>query len=227
MQIKNLGNLRKLDSKILPCPRVKFHSRHRINSKWQELRVRVEKEKGSGLYFGRPLPIAGWILWGEREGVRTYASPRVRSRISVCLLLSIRADNCYAHDHKRNYLWVWTWARASPLRKPLRRRTPTLLAFPEYRDRGVGTEDDLATFWNFIMIRLKLKMHNDAHGSHNNGDNPVNGLLAFTPPSPARLFIHSERIISPRIVSLWSFLLWPADKLIARTISMNSLGPAR
>lgn len=74
------------------------------------------------------------------------------------------------------------------------------------------------------MIRLKLKMHNDAHGSHNNGDNPVNGLLAFTPPSPARLFIHSERIISPRIVSLWSFLLWPADKLIARTISMNSTG---
>lgn len=48
------------------------------------------------------------------------------------------------------------------------------------------------------MIRLKLKMHNDAHGSHNNGDNPVNGLLAFTPPSPPRVCLYIPSELSPR-----------------------------
>lgn len=63
-------------------------------------------------------------------------------------------------------------------RKPLR-RLPTLVAFSEYRDKA-RDQGDLATFWNFIMIRLKLKMHNDAHGSHNNGVRVNVRAVAFT-----------------------------------------------
>lgn len=134
------------------------------------------------------MPIAG----GFRGG--TYASPRVRSRISVCLLLPSESTTAtptitngiiYEFEHEPELL----------LPKPLRRRSPTLVAFPEYRDQGVGTEDDLATFWNFIMIRLKLKMHNDAHGSHNNGDNPVNAssLLPTSPPSFSYASVYTFR----------------------------------
>lgn len=149
----------------------------------EELRVRVEEE-GKRIVFWQAVANSWRILWGG------YASPRVRTRISVCLLLPSESTTAtptitngiiYEFEHEPELL----------LRKPLRRRSPTLLAFPEYRDWGVGTKDDLATFWNFIMIRLKLKMHNDAHGSHNNGDIPVNASsrfysplsLSFSPPS--------------------------------------------
>lgn len=118
------------------------------------------------MYFGRRLPIAHGFCGGRAVRVTTCTF-----RISVCLLLSIGSTTAtptitngiiYEFEHEPELF-----------RKPLR-CIRTLVTFSEYRDKSWDL-GDLATFWNFIMIRLELKMHNDAHGLHNNtGPTTVN-----------------------------------------------------
>ena len=143
-----------------------FH--HNVFIRENEAGWRKEKRKKrsssrwtwrAGLYFGRRLPIAHGFRGGRAVRVTTCTF-----RISVCLLLSIGSTTAtptitngiiYEFEHEPELF-----------RKPLR-CIRTLVTFSEYRDKSWDL-GDLATFWNFIMIRLELKMHNDAHGLHNN-----------------------------------------------------------